>query len=145
MPEAAALDPSALAAVHAEAFEASWDETSLAALLSSPGVFAVAEADGFILIRVVLDEAEILTVAVRPSARRQGIAHRLLEQALVQALALGARTLFLEVAQSNVAAKALYSGAGFVETGLRRGYYAKSDGSREDALVLSRKFPEYLP
>lgn len=138
-------DAAALAAIHAEAFEASWDEASLRSLLTSPGVFAVAEGDGFILIRVVADEAEILTVAVRPSARRQGLARRLLEQGLAQAIALGAQTVFLEVAQSNGPAQALYSQAGFEKTGQRRGYYAKSDGSREDALVLSRKFPEYLP
>ena len=139
------LDVAALAAIHAEAFEAPWDEASLKSLLSSPGVFGVAEADGFILIRVVADEAEILTVAVRPSARRQGLANRLLEQGLVQALALGTQTVFLEVAQSNVAAQGLYHQAGFEKSGLRRGYYAKSDGTHEDALVLSRKFSEYLP
>lgn len=138
-------DVAALVSIHAEAFDASWDEASLASLLASPGVFAVAQDDGFILIRVVADEAEILTVAVRPSARRRGLARQLLEQGLVQALASGAATVFLEVAQSNDAARGLYSHFGFEQTGLRRGYYAKSDGSTEDALVLSRKFPEYLP
>ena len=138
-------DASALAAIHAEAFDQPWDEASLSSLLTSPGVFAVVEGDGFILIRVVADEAEILTVAVRPSARRQGLAKRLLDQGLVQAMALGAQTVFLEVAQSNGPAQALYSQAGFEKAGLRRAYYAKSDGTREDALVLSRKFPEYLP
>ncbi|HBV12265.1 MAG TPA: ribosomal-protein-alanine acetyltransferase, partial [Brevundimonas sp.] len=54
------VDPAALAAIHAEAFEAPWDQAALAELLVSPGVFAVAQEDGFILIRVVVDEAEIL-------------------------------------------------------------------------------------
>lgn len=138
-------DPQHLAAIHAEAFDSPWDRDSLSSLLASPGVFAVVEPDGFILIRVVADEAEILTLAVRPQARRQGLGQRLLQQAMVQAMALGALQMFLEVAASNAAAIGLYSRAGFEKTGLRRGYYAKSDGSREDALVLSCKFSEYLP
>lgn len=135
-------DPAALAALHAEAFDAPWDEASIEALLASPGVFAVAEAQGFILVRVVADEAEILTVAVRPPARRQGLARRLLDQALVRAAALGAVQVFLEVAASNLPAQGLYLQAGFEKSGLRRGYYARLDGTSEDALVLSLKFPE---
>ena len=133
-------DPAALAAIHAEAFDAPWDAASLTALLASPGVFAVEEADGFILIRVVADEAEILTLAVRPEARRSGLGARLVEAAMVRAAALGAERMFLEVAEDNVAARALYTRAGFVEAGRRRGYYARTDGSREDALVLSLNF-----
>ena len=133
-------DPRALAAIHAEAFDAPWDAASLAALLASPGVFAVAEEDGFILIRVVADEAEILTLAVRPAARRSGLGGRLVQAAVVRAAALGAERLFLEVAEDNVAARALYARTGFVEAGRRRGYYARADGSREDALVLSLNY-----
>jgi ribosomal-protein-alanine N-acetyltransferase len=134
-----------LAAIHAEAFETSWDAASLSALLASPGVFAVAEADGFTLIRVVADEAEILTLAVRPSARRSGLGARLVEAAVVRAAALGAERMFLEVAGDNAAARALYARAGFHEVGRRRGYYARADGSREDALVLSLNFAATLP
>ena len=133
-------DPAVLAALHAEAFDAPWDAASLSALLASPGVFAVAEEDGFILIRVVADEAEILTLAVRPAARRGGLGGRLVEAAVVRAAALGAERMFLEVAEDNVAARALYARAGFNEAGRRRGYYARADGSREDALVLTLNF-----
>ena len=135
----------ALAAIHAEAFETPWDAASLSALLASPGVFVVAEADGFILIRVVADEAEILTLAVRPSARRGGLGARLVEAGVVRSAALGAERMFLEVAEDNVAARALYARAGFHEAGRRRGYYARGDGSREDALVLALNFPRQLP
>ena len=135
----------ALAAIHAEAFETPWDAASLSALLASPGVFVVAEADGFILIRVVADEAEILTLAVRPSARRGGLGARLVEAAVVRAAALGADRMFLEVAEDNAAARALYARAGFHEAGRRRGYYARADGSWEDALVLALNFPRPLP
>ena len=135
----------ALAAIHAEAFETPWDAASLSALLASPGVFVVAEADGFILIRVVADEAEILTLAVRTPARRGGLGARLVEAAVVRAAALGAERMFLEVAEDNAAARALYARAGFHEAGRRRGYYARADGSREDALVLALNFAATLP
>ncbi|MFB7879509.1 ribosomal protein S18-alanine N-acetyltransferase [Brevundimonas diminuta] len=137
-----AADPGRLAAIHAEAFAAPWDEAALTELLASPGVFAVAEEDGFILIRVVVDEAEILTLAVRPSARRAGLGVRLVEAAVVRAAALGAERMFLEVAEGNVAARALYARSGFVEMGRRRGYYSHTDGRQEDALTLVLNFPE---
>lgn len=135
-----AVDPGRLAAIHAEAFKAPWSASALAELLASPGVLAVAEADGFILIRVVADEAEILTLAVRPTARRAGLGARLVEAATVRAAALGAERMFLEVADSNAAARALYARSGFVEMGRRRGYYAHTDGRREDALTLVLNF-----
>ena len=135
----------ALAALHAEAFDTPWDAASLSALLASPGVFAVEQPDGFILIRVVADEAEILTLAVRPAARRSGLGGRLVEAAVVRAAALGAERMFLEVAEDNVAARALYARAGFREAGRRRSYYARSDGSREDALILALNFAATLP
>jgi ribosomal-protein-alanine N-acetyltransferase len=135
----------ALAALHAEAFETPWDEASLSTLLASPGVFAVEEPEGFILIRVVADEAEILTLAVRPSARRSGLGRHLVEAAVVRAAALGAERMFLEVAEGNVAARALYARTGFTEAGRRRGYYSRNDGTCEDALVLALNFPRQLP
>lgn len=135
----------ALAALHAEAFDTPWDAASLTALLASPGVFAVEQPDGFILIRVVADEAEILTLAVRPAVRRSGLGGRLVEAAVVRAAALGAERMFLEVAEDNVAARGLYARAGFREAGRRRGYYARSDGSREDALILALNFAATLP
>ena len=66
-------DARRLAAIHAEAFGgAAWSADAFADLLGQTGVFAAESADGFILMRVVADEAEILTLAVRPSARRGG-------------------------------------------------------------------------
>lgn len=135
------VDAAHLAAIHAEAFAAPWGEAALSELLAAPGVFAVAEDDGFILIRVVVDEAEILTLAVRPTARRAGLGVRLVEAAVVRAAALGAERMFLEVAEGNAAARALYARSGFVEMGRRRGYYSHADGRREDALTLVLNFP----
>lgn len=140
-----APDPAALAALHAEAFAAPWDSAAFADLLAQPGVFAVVESDGFILMRQVADEAEILTLAVRPAARRAGLGGRLVGQAAVRSAAAGATRLFLEVAEGNAAARALYARAGFSEVGRRRGYYSRPDGVREDALVLALNFAGPLP
>ncbi|WP_292070921.1 ribosomal protein S18-alanine N-acetyltransferase [Brevundimonas sp. UBA7534] len=128
-------DPHALAALHATAFPAPWSAAVFVDLLAQPGVFAVTEADGFILMRAVLDEAEILTLAVRPSARGAGLGGRLVGQGAVRAAQAGATRIFLEVAEDNAAARALYDRAGFRQIGRRRGYY---DGGRIDALVLER-------
>jgi [ribosomal protein S18]-alanine N-acetyltransferase len=130
-------DPAQLAAIHAQAFAHPWSEAEFADLLGQAGVFAVVEPDGFILIRVVLDEAEILTLAVRPDARRAGLGDRLTGQGAVNAARAGASRLFLEVAEDNVAARTLYARAGFEQIGCRKAYYAAADGGRTDALVLA--------
>lgn len=135
--------PTVLAAIHAQCFPPgeAWSATIMAAELSMPGVFAYLseatfndETGGMILARTVADEAEILTLAVVPAARRQGIARALVDAAAAHARAQGAARFFLEVATSNLPAQALYRRAGFVQVGIRRRYYP--DGS--DALVLSR-------
>lgn len=130
-------DPQALAGIHAQAFDHGWSAAEIATLLGAPGTFAVAEDRGFILVRAIAGEAEIITLAVTPTARRQGLARRLVEQAVVRALALEAETLFLEVADDNVPAMALYRGLGFEIVGRRRGYYARPNGDPPtDALVM---------
>lgn len=134
-----------LAALHAEAFDAPWDAAAFATLLEQPGVEAVETPDGFILIRTVAGEAEILTLAVRPSARRRGLGADLLAQALAVAVAGDAGRLFLEVAEDNVAARGLYARAGFTEAGRRRGYYARTDAPAADALVLALDLGNALP
>lgn len=140
-----ATDAGALAALHAEAFDAPWNTAAFAALLDQPGVFAVREAGGFILCRIVLEEAEILTLAVRPDARRAGLASRLTQAAADLAAHGGADRIFLEVAEDNTAARALYDRLDFVQTGRRRGYYARADGSPADALLLVLNLTGPLP
>jgi [ribosomal protein S18]-alanine N-acetyltransferase len=142
------VDPAILARLHAQAFATPWSEAEFADLLNQAGVFAVLEPDGFILIRVVLDEAEILTLAVRPEARRAGLGGRLTGQGALAAAAAGAERLFLEVAEDNTAARALYDRAGFRQIGRRKAYYAAPDGARTDALVLGldlRNNPDKAP
>jgi ribosomal-protein-alanine N-acetyltransferase len=134
-----------LAALHAAAFDSPWDTAAFAVLLDQPGVFVVQRPDGFILMRAVADEAEILTLAVRPEARRGGEGTRLVAEGVAAASLAGADRVFLEVAEDNAAARALYARTGFAEAGRRRLYYARPDGTRVDALVLALNLPGRLP
>jgi ribosomal-protein-alanine N-acetyltransferase len=128
-----------LAAIHAEAFpEDPWDEASFVTLLSQPGALGlVDERGGFLLLRIVLDEAEILTIGV--TARRQGVGVGLMREGLAVAAARGVRVVHLEVAKDNAAARALYARLGFAEVGLRRGYYPNGG----DALALRLDIQKY--
>jgi len=135
----------AMARLHAACFDAAWPETAFAALLSQGGVWALTEVDGFILLRVAADEAEILTLAVEPTARRIGVGSRLLDQALSRAARQGATRAFLEVAADNIAAQRLYASAGFSEVGRRSSYYARLGSPPIDALLLARDLASPLP
>jgi ribosomal-protein-alanine N-acetyltransferase len=88
---------------------------------------------GFILVRAVADEMEILNLAVDPDSRRQGIARRLLTHAIEKVQREDVERVYLEVRESNSAARAFYSSAGFAEQGRRKNYYSQPP---EDALLL---------
>ena len=115
-----------------------WTAAEFAALLAEPPVFATLAETGFALGRVVADEAELLTIAVAPEARRQGEGRALLDGFLRTARARGAETAFLEVAADNTPAIALYERGGFAPAGRRRGYYTQPGGPALDALVMTR-------
>ena len=138
MRPAAPQDAPALAALHAQAFATPWDAVEIAALLGGAGGFALlAEGKGFILCRAIAGEAEILTLAVAPAARRAGLGRALIEAAATTAGAAQAQALFLEVAADNDAALALYRAAGFADAGRRAGYYPRASGA-VDAVVMRR-------
>lgn len=140
-------DLAALAAVHRAVFaEDGWAEPALAALLESPGVFGfvavgAAGACGFILARVAADEGEILTLAVVEASRRSGLGRALLQAAMAEASRRGARQMFLEVAEDNAAACALYANQGYRLIARRRHYYRRADGvGARDGLLLAVDF-----
>jgi ribosomal-protein-alanine N-acetyltransferase len=93
---------------------------------------------GFVIARVVGREWEIENIAVAGPARRRGLGTRLLGELLDQARDRGADAVFLEVRESNRAARALYEKWAFLESGRRRGYYKDQD---EDAIVYRLGFP----
>lgn len=135
-------DLALLARIHAACFADAWEARALAGLLASPGAFAFLAADnGFILVRAAGGEAEILTLAVTPEARRHGAGKALVVAAATHAQSLDASALFLEVAVGNDAARALYRRLGFVEAGMRKGYYAARGAEPEDALILRSNLP----
>ena len=133
-----AADLSNLARLHAASFSEAWSERALQELLAMPGTFGFAAQNGFILARVADDEAEILTIAVTPEARRAGLGSALLAAAAHRASELGARTLFLEVGDANSAARALYDRFAFRTVGKRKAYYGVHG---EDALILRAELP----
>lgn len=133
------MTPEALATCHARAFAGrgrAWRADELAQLLADPQVIVTGSAEGFALARIVAGEAEILTVATDPAARRRGLARAALEMLHAVAAQRGAERIFLEVGAENQAARALYQAMGYRQVGLRAGYYAHPDGQHEDALVL---------
>jgi len=124
-----------LAAVHHAAFPLpeAWSASAMAGQLAMPGVFGLMdEAGGLVLARVAGDEAEILTLGVVAGQRRRGVARALLNAAHEQAAAAGAHVMFLEVSETNLAARELYAQFGYSYVGRRPKYY--SDGA--DALIL---------
>ena len=133
-----------LASLHARAFTASWSEADIAKLLENPAVFAILargpEPQGFVMAWAAASDAEILTLAVVPEARRKNIGASLVTAAGVAALVRGAASMHLEVSETNDAARALYKKLGYEEAGRRRAYYA-GEGGAVDALVLKRTLP----
>lgn len=142
-PEARAARPDdlpTLAALHAGAFpDDPWDAERLAPLAFGPGAITLMLPGGFILMRVAADEAEVITIAVDPTARRRGLGRRLLAAGLATAFASAAAAVFLEVATDNAAALALYAASGFIEVGRRKRYYHRGTAPAVDALVLKRE------
>lgn len=100
----------------------------------------VAEEEGVLcglaVFRMMAEEAEILNLAVLGTRRRRGTGSRLMEDVIAACKAAGVRRIFLEVRESNEAARNFYSRMGFTEAGRRRQYYRQP---AEDALVLMRK------
>lgn len=124
--------------------DTTWDAAALKHALAAPGYFAVlahtaGDATGLILARAAADECEILWIVVGPSWRRQGLGRRLLRSVLRQAAGLGASTAYLEVAETNRAAIALYGVEGFQAFGRRTAYYRDArDGTACDAVLYKK-------
>jgi ribosomal-protein-alanine N-acetyltransferase len=141
-----------LAAIHGGAFARPWSVAEFEQFMTdrairTDGLFIGRDTQpsGFAVSRVVLDEAEILSVALARAARGRGHSRRLLSYHL-QALAYaGAARVHLEVEEGNGPALALYRRLGFRESGRRPGYYARPDGTRASALSMTRELVEGRP
>ena len=135
---AGGITAEAMAALHHACFTVPrpWRAVEFSLLRANPLCFTVGDLAGFALGRVVADEAEMLTLAVDPMLRRQGIGADLMGQFLAKAKERAAQSVFLEVIDDNEAARALYLKTGFTVQGLRRGYYHFPNGMRRDAVVM---------
>jgi [ribosomal protein S18]-alanine N-acetyltransferase len=133
-----------LAEIHAHSFARSWSPIDFERMLADraiigDGLFIGRDGviQGFCLSRVVLDEAEILTIAIAPALRARGYSRTLLEKHLEALRLRRVASVHLEVDEGNAPARALYRRFGFVETGRRAAYYQKADGSQATALTMT--------
>ena len=138
-------DLSAVMEIDRESLPHPWSQTLWRdELFSTFGLYLVLEENGtvfgYIGVKVVADELHIMTIAVRPAHRRRGFARALVEAVLDDPASAGARRVCLEVRPSNSAARALYTSLGFVEAGVRSGYYGD-----EDALLMTLYLREGHP
>ena len=140
-----ALDLDLAARLHAEAFaplgERAWTRQDMAELLASPGVAGLVlqkadEVIGFAVCRLAADEAELLTIVVRPGRRRRGAGRTLLQAVIAQVREARAHSLFLEVGADNPAALALYGQTAFESVGRRKAYYYRGGRPPADAVVM---------
>lgn len=133
-----------LAELHARAFDRPWSSADIAKLLDNSAVFALVaragEPQGFVMAWAAAGDAELLTVAVVPEARRKGVGASLVTSAGVAALVRGAASMHLEVSEDNAAARALYLKLGYSEAGRRHAYYS-GEGGAVDAIVMRRTLP----
>jgi ribosomal-protein-alanine N-acetyltransferase len=138
-------DAAELAQLHAASFDRGWSRLDFERLCIDPSVLghvvqlgSVERPVGFVLSRLAADEAEILSIAISPAIRRQGLAGTLLGTHAEALVHEGVLTLFLEVEDGNHPAMGLYRRHGFAEVGRRAAYYAKADGSRAEALIMRK-------
>ena len=135
-------DLSEVAKIENSSFADPWSEESFRRLLGvAPAIFLVAlfppdnAVAGYIVAFSVAEDGELLNVAVDRRFRGKGLAGQMVDAVLIELGARGVRSAFLEVRESNAAARALYGSRGFVEIGRRSKYYRRPV---EDALVLRR-------
>jgi [ribosomal protein S18]-alanine N-acetyltransferase len=141
-------DAAALARVHRASFDDPWDEDWFRNALDRPGMLALlagnaaaTDLQSFILVQIAGGESEILTLATASAARRSGLARALIVEAAANAALQQANAMFLEVAEDNLAALALYRRFGFRIYGRRRDYYIRSGLPAVDALMLRTALP----
>lgn len=142
------LDADGLAGASGQAKElfpdSGWTAAAVGELLDAPGCYALLAsvegcAAGLVLARTVADECEVLWIAVVPARRRRGIGRGLLQAALDRAVRNGAQTAYLEVAEVNLAARALYDATGFRPCGRRPDYYQDHPNDQPcDGLILRK-------
>ncbi len=134
-----------LAQIHAATFVLPWDQSAFRGFLEDRTILPFIamkpvsqEITGFILTRFVLDEADILTVAVRPKWQKKGVGYGLCHASIHRLSEQGIKKLHLEVSAQNKGAIKLYQKLGFQQVGIRPNYYkGAGQNRREDALRMT--------
>ncbi|SMY06041.1 GNAT family N-acetyltransferase [Flavimaricola marinus] len=134
------MKPADLARIHQAAFTETraWSVDEFENLMVQAGILLTSSGPAFVLGRIVVDEAEILTLACDPAGQRHGHATNAMSRFEEEAALRGVERIFLEVAEDNEPAQNLYASAGYTETGRRPGYYRTVSGQRVAALILSK-------
>ena len=115
-----------------------WSETEFFAMLSASNAVSVTCDAGFAVGQVIVDEAELFLIMTKPEHRKQGVGHRILATFEQQAFQNAVRRIILEVADTNEAARALYSANGYQQIAVRKNYYTFPNGSHADAIVMEK-------
>lgn len=115
-----------------------WSVAEFSAMLSASNSLSVTCDNGFAVGQVILDEAELFLIMIKPEHRKQGVGHRILTTFEQQAFQNAVRRIILEVADTNEAARALYSANGYQPIAVRKNYYTFPNGSHADAIVMEK-------
>lgn len=137
-------DADAVARLHAASFYRGWPRQDIEAYLLDPDTPTLVACDarrkvaGFAMLRLLGDDAELMTIAVEPKYRSKGVATALMRACFEDLLMTPSKRMILEVAADNPAAIKVYSRLGFTKLSERKGYYARPDGQPATALVMAR-------
>ena len=140
MQQNTSLQPSDMAKLHAQSGleQRPWTAQEFSQLCAAENSLLIEQDYGFALGRVIHTEVELLLLIVSQAQRKQGLGKTYLQLFEEAARQRDGKICRLEVGAENTAARALYQKCGYAEHGLRKAYYCKVNGSREDALVLAK-------
>jgi ribosomal-protein-alanine N-acetyltransferase len=137
-------DAEQVAAIHAKSFFRGWPREDIATYIGDPDTPTLVACDarrniaGFAMLRLLGDDAELMTIAIDPRYRGKGIGRALMNACFEDLMMTSSRRMILEVAADNPAAIKLYRSLGFTQISERQGYYARPDGRPATALVMAR-------
>ena len=115
-----------------------WSEAEFSAMLCASNALTVTCNTGFAVGQIILDEAELFLIITKPENRKQGVGRRILATFEQQAFQNAVRRIILEVADTNTAARTLYTANGYQQIAVRKNYYTFPNGSHADAIVMEK-------
>jgi ribosomal-protein-alanine N-acetyltransferase len=137
-------DADSIAKLHARSFFRGWPREDFAAYIADADTPTLVACDarrnvfGFVMLRHLGDDVELMTIAVDPRYRGKGVGKALMQACFSDLMMSAGKRMVLEVAADNPAAVKLYKKLGFAQIAERQGYYARSDGKPATALVMAR-------